>query len=98
MECVSEAQEAKGVMCMYRNGKSYLLDIMKKEGELLSAKRIKEMEYHPSKDANNYYIITCPFCGAKTRAQVRGYGSRGRRCSGCSAMFRSEWATRKIND
>lgn len=96
MECVFKAQEVEGVMCMY--GEDYLQSEVNDEGVMRSARKITEREYHPSKDANNYFIITCPFCGAKTRAQVRGYGSRGRRCSGCSAMFRSEWATRKIND
>lgn len=93
MECVSEAQKAKGVICMY--GEDYLEGEVKDEGVMRSARKITEREYQPSKDANNYYVITCPFCGAKTRAQARGYGSRGRRCSGCSAMFKGEWATRK---
>lgn len=61
---------------------------------LESKKKITQREYEPSHDANNYYVITCPFCGAKTRAQVRGYHSRGRRCSKCRAMFRGDIATK----
>lgn len=35
-------------------------------------RKIAEREYIPDKQANNSYLITCPFCGAKTMAQVRG--------------------------
>ena len=66
---------------------------------LETSRKITEIVYEPSKDANNYYLITCPFCQAKTRAQVRGYYARGRRCSKCHAMFRDRVATRdKKND
>lgn len=70
-----------------------MIDETSKDG-LRTVRKITERKYVPSSDANNYYIITCPFCGEKTRAQARGYGSRGRRCCGCNAMFKGELATR----
>ncbi|WP_195215744.1 hypothetical protein [Anaerococcus vaginalis] len=48
-----------------------------------------------TEQANNSYLITCPFCGAKTMAQVRGYYARGRRCVKCKALFTDDIATKK---
>lgn len=55
-------------------------------------RRIEKMDYYPDKHANNYYVITCPYCGARTKAQVRGYHARGRRCCKCKALFKDDMA------
>lgn len=62
------------------------------KGCMKKVQRIEKKDYRPSKDANNYYIITCPFCTTQTTAQVRGYHARGRRCSGCKALFKGDIA------
>ena len=61
----------------------------------METRKITEREYIPDKNANNKYLITCPFCGEKTMAQLRGYYARGRRCIKCKALFTGEIATKK---
>lgn len=61
----------------------------------METRKITERDYIPDKNANNKYLITCPFCGEKTTAQVRGYYARGRRCIKCKALFTGEIATKK---
>lgn len=61
----------------------------------MEVRKITEREYISDRQANNSYLITCPFCGAKTMAQVRGYYSRGRRCIKYKALFLNDIAIKK---
>lgn len=57
----------------------------------METREIVEREYKAAKEGQSFYIITCPFCGRKIHAQVRGCGSRGRRCE-CKALFKGNLA------